>query len=183
MERGGRERSDYGIDLKKYMLTKNLWENLWQIETFNGKGFLTSTGIINISSGQETDIFLFRNPVGSGKMYRIKDVAMTLVEASGANGTVRIYRNPTITAEGTPLAISKIRNSQITTSTAQAFFNPTISARGTLLQEIQLSGSETFIRDMDLGRYIEEGADPLLVTYDGSANNQTFGLVVSWLEV
>lgn len=157
-------------------------EDLWQKETFNGKGFAIATGIMVIASSLETDFVLFRNTTGSGKLVRIKEFLLTLAETGGSTATVRFYRNPTIVSVGTALTVSKVRPSQTQTTAVNVYTLPVISARGSLIQEIRLNGGQTFTRDTNLARYVEDGKD-LLITFDSSGNNKSFGLTGAWLEV
>lgn len=156
--------------------------DLWQIETFNGKGFAVSTPVLAISSVNEFDFFLLKNPSGSGKLMRLKEIVMSLHETSGSFSSIKIWRDPTITSDGTALMIFKVKSDQTATSVAQAFQAPTISSRGTLVNTIQLTGGGSFIRELDLSRYLVDGKN-LLISIDPSGINQQHTITMAWLEV
>lgn len=157
--------------------------NLWQTETFNGKGFTTLTQEITISNTLENDFFLLKNPVSSGKIVRFQNLLMYLEKGTSVVfGTFRIYRQPTITADGTALTINKIRPSQTASSVCSAFKLPTISSRGTLVTSLRSNTEQFNQRFQDLGRYLEENNN-LLVTFQPETSGTTATVLFEWLEV
>jgi hypothetical protein len=97
-----------------------------------GKLYLSNSTFLNITTPTERDFLLLRNPAASGKVFTIEELLMTSDENIGATYRVRIYLNPTITANGT--SITPINARQVGTTAVSALVSslPTISARGAL---------------------------------------------------
>jgi hypothetical protein len=157
--------------------------NLWQVETFNGKGFSTITADITVATATEIDIFVLKNPVSSGKLVRFQNFIMCTNKGTAlVRANFRVYRAPTITSDGTALTINKIRTSQSASSVCSAFQLPTISARGTLVNKFSLSSDEFIRRFQDLGRYLEQNSN-LLITFEAENAGTTLSFMAEWLEV
>jgi hypothetical protein len=78
----------------------------------------------------ETDIFLIKNPSGSGKYVFLDSITITAV-TGGRILWVRGYEAPTITSDGTAQTeYSAVKESTPQTAVLTTFANPTISARG-----------------------------------------------------
>src|SRR3989304_378816 len=158
------------------MPTADSTPNLWQRLTFAGRGFITATNIITISGTAETDFFLIRNPVGSGKSIRFKIFS---IGVGGARSEIRIYRQPIITSVGTPLTLFPIKGA--TASVMLAYQQPTISSRGLFIEAIQVTtGSYNY--DFDLARYLTQGGDTL-ITVKSSTGNIEHNFSGMWAEV
>lgn len=148
--------------------------------SLSGKGYAFAI-ITNILLASENDWLLFKNPAGSGKLVRLFEQVVAIPDsASTLRSTIRIYKNPTVTANGTPIVIGGIRNGQ-TASVCQAFFTPTTSAKGTLVQ-VYGATNDPVQRVLDMTRYVEQG-DSLLITAapTGATTNHSFSQ--GWAEV
>lgn len=98
--------------------------------TLAGMGFST-TADASLNSSSETALLLLVNPANSGVNAR----AMFFYAASEATQgiiTIRVYTNPTVSSNGTPLTISNnLVSESAPVSLMQAFGSPTVSANGT----------------------------------------------------
>jgi len=103
-----------------------------------------------------------------------------LAKNSG-NAILKIYRNPTITTDGTSLTINKIKNSSSITAALSAFTIPTISARGTLRRVFSNDNNRFVYHPFDL-EYILEANENLLVTIQPGVNNGDHSVFFSWCE-
>jgi hypothetical protein len=156
--------------------------DLWQRETNNGKGFSVITPDITISSSAESDLFIVRNPNASGKLIRFNEFMMTARKGTGqVVGDFRVYRNPTITANGTSVAIQKIKPSQSASSVCSAYHSPTISARGTLINKFSIDVNHTEHRLISLGRYLEANNNQL-ITFEPQTGGTIISFFANWIE-
>ena len=153
---------------------------LFQDLTFNGFGYAFASPLISILLSSETDFILFKN-TSSTKLIRLYEQIGSIPDAAATlRSIVRIYKNPTVTNNGTAVAIGGLRNGQAATI-AQAFHTPTISARGILVQIYGLTNTPTQ-RNMDLTRYVEPG-DSLLVTAQPNTVTVNHSFTQAWAEV
>lgn len=153
---------------------------LWQKYSREGRGFTALSGFTTIPNTTETDFLLFKNPVSSGSLVRLKEFLLTIGGTSAQRSIFRFYRNPTITANGTPLTVSKVLSTGIHANVLQVYQTPTISVRGSVIQLFAVDFN-TYIRDQDLARFITEGAN-LLLSVQGSANNIEHNVSAAWAE-
>jgi len=153
--------------------------DLWQARVESGNAYVTTTNFINFTTSNETDYLLLKNPSGSNKILKIKKFDLGVDFNNAPPSVYRIYRDPTITANGTALTISNIRKSG-SVSIASAFRSPTISARGTLLvAQSFLGGTPT--NEHNLGFIIEAGEN-ILITMDNGATNVDTCVTTYWSE-
>ncbi len=143
-------------------------------------GYNCASGIITVALAVETDLILFRNPAGSGKLVELFEQVVSIPDsASNVRSVIRIYKNPTITLNGTALGTGGLRNGQAA-SVLLASSLPTIAARGTLVQIYGVTYNPVF-RALDLNRYIEEG-DSILLTATPSGAGTNHSLTQAWIE-
>lgn len=151
-------------------------------DVISDKVFSFSGPILATGAGADNPVFLLVNPNGSGKNISINELIF------GDNITnnlilVKIFANPTVTANGT---LANVRNNYIgsvVTSIANAYTLPTISANGNELR--------TFINGRDTNSIIsdEKGAivlppnNALLITSRPSNNNRIVNLTLIWREI
>ena len=152
---------------------------LWQEATLNGKGFTAITGFISLANTSETDFFLLKNPA-AGKLIRFKELQLTIGASATQKSIFRVYRTPTITANGTLLTTNKILSNHPNTSITEVYQSPTISARGTLINIFELDFN-TYVREQDLARYLVAGSN-LLITCQSGTNGIEHNLTLSWME-
>jgi len=160
------------------MLSKGIIRTHEQRRTDEGQAFFTTTNIIAIIGTGENDFFLLKNPVGSGKTLRVYTIVGN-IEGGGVGqvSTFRIYKNPTVTANGTAVTLTNKKFTGGNATVMQAFSAPTISARGTLIRA-QTAASPT---DFKFDMLLSEG-DAVLVTVDPTLNNTLHSVMVDWAE-
>jgi hypothetical protein len=79
-------------------------------------------------------IILFHNPSASGKEFEIQHIDISAVAVStGAYVKIRLYSNPTVTANGTALTQVNATVGSVVTSGINIYSVPTISANGDLM--------------------------------------------------
>ena len=156
-------------------------DNQWQVQTNAGKGYVATSGLIAVSGTGEADFILIKNPVGSGKTIRIWQIVHAIDETTGtARYTMKIYRDPTVTTNGTTMAINNVLKSGGATA-MNAYTAPTTSAPGTLL--VTREGSQLIVPlDMDLGMYIQPN-ETMLITVKNQASGYLHLMTIFWLEV
>jgi hypothetical protein len=146
----------------------------WQFAASQGRAFVSTFSQLNISGTAATPIFLLKNPSGSTKNVRIW---RTLIMSSANSTFWQVYRNPTITTNGTALAIQNLKLSG-PASVVTAFSSPTISANGTLMISTQYGGSSIApqsVLEFELAPFVEQNENLLLVAAN-SQNNKPVDL-------
>lgn len=91
--------------------------------------YITTTNEVSTGTG-EVDLFLVKNPSGSGKNTRVEQVLISSQDSG--QRTFRLYRSAVISANGTALPVSGMKTSQ-SASVASAFKSPSITSRGSLI--------------------------------------------------
>jgi hypothetical protein len=156
--------------------------NLWQERTNASFGYIATTNVLTIATSVEQPFLLLKNPSGSGKNMRLEKIIFQ--SDANSKNVFRIYRNPTITANGTALTINNLRFSG-SASIGTVYKISTTTSFGTLITPIIMLGSpagSNTILDLDLGQFIEQNEN-LLITIDPSANGLSFAVTVYWVEV
>jgi hypothetical protein len=152
----------------------------WQFFAENDKAFVTTFGAQFTGGTAEQAFMLLRNPVASGIYLRIK--RLSLAVTTNALGTFRLYRSPTITADGVTLDIHNFRD-QAVTGVVEAYSVPTYSVTNSLFEQFDLNsgGVGTINLDEELALILLEG-DELLVTLEQSSNNNRYSANIAWAE-
>lgn len=155
--------------------------DLWQRQVVAGKAYVVTTNNILIANSNENDFLLLKNPVGLGKTIRIERIIFGSDENQANKSTFfRIYRDPTITANGTNLAINNLKKGGPAGVTT-AFKIPAISARGTLLSVGSYQATR-ISEDTDLTVMLQPGEN-LLITVDPTATNFDHQITAYFTEI
>lgn len=152
--------------------------NLWQKRSFEGKGFIVTTDEITIAPTTERDFVLIKNPTASGKLHRVNELTVTL-RSESQDTTIRIYKNPTVTTNGTALTVRNVRTSG-NMPVSQVFSLPTISARGQLVAAYSRN-ADSLDRKLDLALYLEQG-ESFLITVEGTTKRNDYTLTSTFVE-
>lgn len=156
-----------------------VWQSEISSRAASQQMFSVQTALTNIGT-TETAFVLVKNPNGSGKTLRITRVFLS----TSGSGTIRLYHTPTITSNGSTLAINNryIKTSP-TATVMTAFTSPTISVNGTImflaLTTTQLGTFQVF-DDQDL---ILDPNFNILITVQNGANNTPTAVGIEWAEV
>lgn len=150
-------------------------------ETTNNRSYQTTYEVTLPNGGVEANVVLFRNPNGSGKKVYIRNITFSNTQGAGKSVTMRVYANPTVTANGTVLSVVSMNVGGgavfpvILTNTS-----PTTSSRGTKLNVLAQT-NEQGTMDYDWGLIVNAN-NSLLITGTGTANNIPMVLNVIWSE-
>lgn len=150
----------------------------WERTTLTGKAYVVTTNAVVVSGTSEVAFLLLKNPASSGKTVRIKKILFGL-ENAGSLSTYRIYRDPTITANGITLASVNLLKGG-SASVLTAFRSPTISANGTLMIADNLT-SHNPDHDPDLGFIISQNEN-ILLTVDPATTNMQHMVTIYFME-
>lgn len=137
----------------------------WQFYTDSGKGFSIVIDGLILTNINKTDVLLIKNPIASGIITRLKRLYAS-PDRDFVN--IEIYRNPTITSNGTSIIPFNYKVSG-GPATTQLFQSPAISSRGTLVFTGKLGAFLKSI-DFELARFLEAGENILIVLQADRAN-------------
>lgn len=137
----------------------------WQFYTDLGKGFGIVIDSFVLPNINKNDVLLIKNPFASGIITRLKRLYAS-PDRDFVN--IEIYRNPTITSNGTPIIPFNHKLSGGPAIT-QVFQSLVISSRGTLVFTGKLGAFLKTI-DFELARFLEAGENILIVLQADRAN-------------
>lgn len=161
----------------KVLINQN---NLYQEKITEGKGFVLTTNFVSISGTSVVNFLLLRNPNNSGKTIRIKKIVYQhRIKVATDISRFRIYRNPTITSNGTALTINKMIFTQPNTPVLLSSLTPTISSVGTLFKVYTVVNS--LLIDEDLTFFILPNEN-ILVTVQNAATNKECAITLEFIE-
>lgn len=143
-----------------------------------GKLYFVNTGFNSIATPTETVYYLIKNPSGSGKVVTLEQIIITTDENIGATYRVRVYLDPTITANGTSLTPVNARQVGTVAVSSTSFRSPTISANGTLLFVTNVTIGSNLI---DQGSVLLDENHNYLITIQ-TDNTANFNLLVNFSE-
>ena len=147
-----------------------------------GRLFTASTDLISLggSSGQETPFMLIKNPTGKNDQWvRLFQILYRLHTTSSFSVVLRVYKNPTVTSDGTGLAEINENNDSVRVADAEVFVNPTVSANGSFEQAFNLTNQATMEINFNLSKIIEEG-NSWLITYEKSSGSNVDIIGTIW---
>lgn len=138
-----------------------------------------ATGINQPTAGSDNPLIFLKNPSGSGKNISIKFVAYGIAVAN-VLGTLRIYKNPTTTANGTSKTIVSFGGG---TTAMQIYEVPTVTANGTLLGTYVVGqNSVSILVPIDFEIKIAPN-ETILITGNPGSNNRQAEISMRWLEL
>lgn len=149
------------------------------LPNFSDKLFGYAVGINQPASGTDNPLILLKNPSGSGKTIYLCFVSYGIAVAN-VFGTIRLYKDPTITSNGTSRTIVAF-GSAATSMTL--YTTPTISANGTLLTtEVSGQNNNSILLNIDYSITIAANSS-LLITGDPGSNNRQAEISLRWIEL
>jgi hypothetical protein len=135
-------------------------------------GYMAETGLLTLSESNEQNFLLLKNPSGSGKTVNIYRFIAGVDEGqTGKSTAVAFYRNPTISSNGTAIAIRPVAVGYATSAVAQIYKAPTISNRNQRLLTTTYGTNLLYDTGADFHLQIAPGEN-LLITLDPTATNQ-----------
>lgn len=147
-----------------------------------GRVFVAGTALTSISLSTEIPLLLLKNPSGSGKYMRIFRGVFG-IDSTQARAIFRLYKSPTITANGTPLPITnQLQSATAPASAMLAFQLPTISNNGTPFS-IRIVPANQPTHALDLPHlYSVDENENILVTVTNLLINQSAHAAALWIE-
>ena len=149
------------------------------LPTFLNSAFGFAVGINQPTSGTDNPLVLLKNPNASGKTVYISFIAYG-ISVANVLGTIRIYKNPTITANGTAQTITAFGTGS---TVATLFTTPTISANGTLLSTwAHGQNSNSLLIPTNYEITVPANSN-LLITGSPGSNNRQAEMSIRWVEI
>jgi len=147
-------------------------------QTYLGNAYISSLKLSGIGN-TETPVMLLINPAGTKKALYHNVRKLTCV-TSNAGNAFRVYFNPTITSNGTPIIPTNLRPASPNTSIATSYSNPTISANGTYIATLASSGyasnASTVLLILDPGQVV-------LYTSTATGAGNQIEVELAWYEI
>lgn len=149
------------------------------LPTYLDKTFGFAIGINQPSAGTDNPLIFLKNPTGSGKIIYLKFVSYGTAVAN-VSGVIRIYKNPTTTANGTAQTIVQFG----TASTAMQLFTvPTVTSNGTM-EQTAATGQNSNSLLIDFAYEIQVAANStILITGNPGSNNRQAEISMRWIEL
>jgi len=144
----------------------------------DGKVFVLTTDLINISTNQETEFLLLKNPSGSGKTLFVNSMCVGCTDPATDPNFLKAYRNPTISNNGTQITPNNMFNGGAS-SQVQLYKIPTATDNGTLL--FIVGYSDTHTKDMG-GLWAIQAGESILFNIDADADGKKHTLSMCWTE-
>jgi hypothetical protein len=150
--------------------------------SYNGRIFSVCASVNMATSATDNPLFLIKNPAGSGRILFIYKITAGL-NIANQYANVRLWKSPTITANGTSATIVNNSVGNTETTVAQAYTIPTISANGDLMRN-EMSGQNTNSVSLteDFSVSVLEGYN-VLITGAPKDNNRPLELMIAWAEM
>jgi hypothetical protein len=147
----------------------------------DGLAFIATTPNLTISGLTEVPYMLIRNPNASGKNVDLEEMYFSMVAGiSGSGAQFKLYRDATVTTNGTTVAINKRVKNQANSAVALVTTAPTVSANGTLIESFSIyGGMNTFIREM--GEVIQPNEN-LYITITQMVTGKIYTTTLEWVE-
>lgn len=163
-------------------------EGLISDEPFEFMGSLGLSFIVTIPTQSnagttEVPVLLVKNPAGSGKTLRIHTLKLYTIDVTGNNNaTLKIYRGPTITANGAAANIRETRTAKAVSPIALVYTAPTIGANGNLVDIFLATGNSAVAETQHLGIFLDPGEN-FLFTVQQSSAGVDYAVTISWSEI
>lgn len=146
----------------------------------NGQNYTATTNNITMGTA-ETPFYYFYNPAGSGKNIRIYNISLAAYGANAAS-TFRLYKSPTITANGTALTVTNNNIGSAISNVATAFSQPSASSNGTLIRVYSIAAAVSTQNFNIPGYIILQPNQALLMTSNSGTNNANTVCRFDWTE-
>lgn len=149
------------------------------LPTFLDKTFGFAIGINQPTAGSDNPLIYLRNPSGSGKIFYLGFRSYGIAVAN-VLGTVRLYRNPTVSANGTSQTVVQFGTATTVTLVTTV---PTVTSFGTLINsEVSGQNTSSLQTNYDYKVAILAG-ESLLITGDPGSNNRQAEISIRWIEI
>jgi len=147
------------------------------IKTLDGNRYIVTTDTI-AAPAAENAFVLIRNPADS--LHNLFVERQWFSSLDNIKAIFRMYRNPTVTVDGTPMPARNAAVGLPDNSLMEAYLEPTVSAFGSRLAYFYAK-NESFIEDSAWKIVVTPGNSVLITTQMGGANKDVeYG--VAWVE-
>lgn len=147
-----------------------------------GKMFTVSSDSASLSGTTETAFLYFQNPNASGKT--VKFYRFIFGPTLGNNYvTYKVYKNPTVTSNGTAKTPVGNRQSSQASTVVNVFTIPTVTSNGTFITTFINSGLTGVSKEIPLNfsLWLEQN-NSILITRTLSSNATIGGVDIEWVE-
>jgi len=149
----------------------------------DGQLFVVSSNVITITGQAEQAYILMRNPIGSGVNFKWDRFVVALNETSNTAAVIRVYHNPTITADGSALLEVDENNITGNTSAVQWFTGPTASSFGTFRIAFEVTNLIGLQQEFDLSHIMKPDSEMLITASKSSGSGTDIILTTWWVEI
>jgi hypothetical protein len=134
----------------------------------------------------EEPLMLITNPGGSGYKILFQDLQVSCIDVGNGESAIRIYKTPTITANGTANSAKPIRvGATLPTSATNSYDQPTISSNGTRMYTFYITGGPasggTYMYNFQ-SKFILDPGYSILLTGDADGTGRLIGTNIVWAE-
>lgn len=144
------------------------------------KSFTSTTDLLTIGSNAEVPLLLLKNPSASGVKIMITKFKFG-TDSANTRTIIRIYANPTVTANGTALTITNTYiASSLPTPLAETYKSPTVSSNGNILN-MDINPINSHSKGLNRTYWVDPGSSVLMTVQNNITNAATFGDIY-WLE-
>lgn len=146
-----------------------------------GRMFYGMSNYVSTGSTAESNLLLLRNPAGSGVVCGLHHI--NYGSPNSGEATYRLYQNPTVTGNGTTVAIAGGRSSGNQANTCILSTLPTTSARGTAFRAARTANQATDFADQFHFEYLIYPGTALLITAAQGLIGQPGNIDIHWGEI
>lgn len=144
------------------------------------QSFTVTTELTTISSSNETALLYLKNPSASNKIILTSHFKHG-TDSSNVRSVVRIYFNPTVTANGTALTIINTYVAASPPASGMEVYKlPTVTDNGTILN-LDIAPANVSSKGLNRFYFVDPGNTILATVTNSSANAKTFSDVY-WVE-
>jgi len=131
------------------------------------------------NAGADDPLIFIKNPTASGKTLYLKFISYG-VSVTNVYGIVRVWKNPTVSANGTARTIVPFGSG---TTAMELYTVPTVTSSGTLIHDAVSNQNNNSLL-MDFAYEVQLAPNSaLLITGEPASNNRQAEISVRWLEI
>ena len=139
-----------------------------ELSTLQGQTFSLTSGDTTIASVTETPLLLISNPIGSGKIMKISSIGLGSANANNTFLVYKFYISPTVTANGTAIAVVGSRQTSQNTPVTNIFRTPTVTANGNIYKQFRTGTAGHAQLDINFSFWVEAN-QKMLITVTSTA--------------
>lgn len=147
-------------------------------QTYLANSFVASLKLSGIGN-TETPVMLLTN-ASTNKKSLFHDVRKVSCVTASAGNAFRVYFNPTITGNGTPVTPINLRPASSTTSIANVYSSPTVSSNGTYVATL---ASFSYTPNVSTVLIILDPGQTVLYTSTATGAGNQIEVELVWYEI